>query len=1167
MKFPLLAAITLGLWQQCLAAPLAVDRASRTFHKDGATGVVYANLLVAYQPRPSFVDLSGKTESAFLQELFEDASSKLFTASKGAVQLGDVVVVPAIDINGALDLDPDVIILSDPASDQCPDNLQRSGDGQGGHPICADASTGGYLGLKWWESTTLSTHGEVFARQAGANVGASVAASWQTLAEYGANVLVHEFGHYLFGMRDEYEGPSFADLDAFESAVMQDPATHQGMALSDGWQETPSSWLFNGSAMGYLSGYNSSIGFSPASIPSFGAGAAEWTYDGGGLGGNYVVTEQIANVGARVGLGSVYRHGGMWSLETAVRTALGEAYSPATGGTHNTSNLSVDVYGSIQSNVFVVDRSGSMLQTVSGGAAGVTRWMAAMDFLGRLTHPGLPNSVSVYPSNAKFGLIGFEQEENGANPPTNTPLEYGLSIADLATRTTPTTSNGLDWASSSTNPIPPPVNTGRRTNLVNGLAQAKAFFDNDATRPYQRNVILISDGIHNYPSAADFTGLEGQEGNYRVFSVSVDTRLDANDYGRKMQNLALNSAGLVGADGNAFYTNGVNTLSELTQAADAIHDAIQGNEIQTFGAAQLYRDAAREYSVTTDASQRSAKFSIAWTGSVAPVLYLTASNGQTIPEGSSNGIVFRNGSNSKSFEIDLSRFAPGTWKVRVTSSASLPVTIFPSIATRSSRMQVDVQFDPRAAQSNGRLPVIVSVRDGRAIEGLQVSTFLVNRATGVTRTVDLEWNGSSYVGAMNGNLQPGINDLQVKVRHPGSGMAFYAAAENRIPDEERTPYPFFADRELSKQVWISGAATPRTLPGLEVWTLNAQPSNAQGTTLKMFVKNGTSVPLTGLKVRYFFSVTEFANGTPAISPMYLPMSQATVGTVAGRPGLAYVEFNFGSKTIQPGESSSYGQNTGEGLNVIDAQWRAPWNAANDWSAQGLKTTWSVNGFVNVYTADGTLIAGNPDLDPVGFLGDAQPIVTLDAPDLVAQGEPALFEAHAIDPEGSYLTYQWTVDGVVSSSNPGSPARLVHTFATAGEHVVQVRVDDGHSDPVFVQKTVRVQNAAEACTESNTIDLGVVNTQSSTSLAAGANCFKVGAANLVREWSWSNVHFQVNSDNGVALNGLSVSKVGGDATSLTGYSQTVPYADPTAASLYLKIQAPGSRTVRLNWWLQ
>ena len=152
----------------------------------------------------------------------------------------------------------------------------------------------------------------------------------------------------------------------------------------------------------------------------------------------------------------------------------------------------------------------------------------------------------------------------------------------------------------------------------------------------------------------------------------------------------------------------------------------------------------------------------------------------------------------------------------------------------------------------------VTVQDGRPIEGAVVKATLVNRQTGVNRTMTLAWNGSNYSGAWSGNLQPGLSDLSISVEHPNNGTTFYAMGENRLPASLRSQYPYFQPRRISQQVWIAGAASRKTAANLEAWTIQEEAAFAQGTRLKLFLKNGSSVPLTGLKARYFFSVSEFA---------------------------------------------------------------------------------------------------------------------------------------------------------------------------------------------------------------------------------------------------------------------------------------------------------------------
>lgn len=1217
----------IGMAVPSMATVNAVDRSQRNFRIDPTTGVVYADLVVAYEPPPAPLSAysTPAAQQAFLTGIFQQASLDLFTASKGAVQLGQVTIVPYI-INGTTTkVDPDVIVLADKfdAADptnaskmSCPGDLGRAGDVVGGITVCADANTGGYLGLKWWEDVKTANGGPTFqkitipgstvANPAPPSQGANIAITWNTLKQAnGSRVLVHEFGHYLFAMRDEYEAQKFARPDNaltlqqyFEASLSQDPKTNNGIALA-GVEATTHPWdmlsLFTGYAMGYSSAYNPEKGFTPKLLPIIGALPPEVVDYDQGLGDDvYVFTEQIASVATRgaIGPGRQDRYGGMWSLETAIRTGLGASYTPAKYvdalgkidlSKHNsTTEGKVSFYGDGQANIFVMDRSGSMntrVTSTSTTVTGVTRWDAAVDFFGRLSHPktGAGSTVD-YRTEARFGFIVFDHHYASL-------ASLPQTIGTIGNFTIPYVYSGtgadkkLQWMSNPANPIPAP---GGSTDLVGALGMAQQQLDNygavpTSPLPVQRNVVLLSDGQHNFLDPADFNTKIGLNGRYRIFAVSVDNDLADEALGDTLQKLALKSVGPEGVHGSVCYADGDNTKSQLTVCANRISDEIAQMNVVSLDPSQLYRDAARAFPIAIDRGQTRLRLSLAWDGSVAPTTYLSGPNNQTFPEGNYPGIVFKKDANFKTYDIDLTKFSMDNgadtvgWKLHAAAyNASTPVTIYPSLSAKNSRLQVDATFDPTFVNPTGRLPVTVTVKDGRAIEGLEAVGTLTNNKTGVTQSIPLSWNGSTYVGALAGNLQPGVNDLLINVSYPRTGKAYYARGENRVDPANRTAYPYFTTKPQSMQVWVPGAAKPKTISGLEVKTINLNPSFAQGTPMKLFIKNKTALNFKGLKVRYFYSVSEIAGGVPSVQVNNLPGgSKVTSGTVQGRPGLAYVQFDFAGKTLKAGDSTSNGSNGGEDVVLIAQGWKTPWNAANDWSAQGLKSTWATNAFVNVYDSADVLIAGFPDLEKIGNNPNASPIVNLVTPDLLVAGTSAKFVANAVDPEGDPMTFTWTVDGAVVATNPAKPSELVYTFTTAGTHSVSIKVSDVKSTAVTILSSIMVQSATGACSESNSRVFGSASSNSTFSLVAGANCFVVPANSIRREWTWSKLQVQLNSDNGVSLSGLSVTPVPtGSTTNLSGYSQTVPFNDPgRTKSLYFKVQASSARTVRTNWWLQ
>ena len=1202
--------LALGAMGSAIAAPLATPRTERTFRQDASSKMVYADLLVAYeQPQAGVIPPVGgvtPTIEAYLKSVFIETSKELHKASGGAVQLGKITIIPASEKS-----DPDVLILADnqPASQPCPGNLQKP---DASALVCADASTGGYVGTAWWKAPkTAPGVGVVFEKVPETDkVGSRVNVSWKTIAGFDKFALVHELGHYLFAMRDEYEGPSFTSSEAFEDATEWDPrdgvdATHplgrKGAALY-GALASSKSWTFlpdfNGYPMGYVSSYKDASAsgiesdyrkFSPYQIditlpiPVPKPEGDEELKDGWNT-PTYAVAEQFATLATRRS-GSAdglparqFRHGGLWSMETSIRTALGTAYTRPTASIAYDNSMANEIVfvGPGQHNVFVFDASGSMGYKIVGpNPANLVRRDVAVDFFGRLTHDELWKDDLRYPTGAKFGFVAFS---NSAWQ----PFGEWPTLAELKNktvlRTTPLADlvwkSGID-ASTGDELMPTPQ---RQTNLTEALSVAYQKFQDNTDKPVQRNLVLISDGDHYIDDPDNiFTGEESKGKNYRLFLVSLDTKLELNGpgvegFGDKMTKLASQSEGLDGRTGEAYFANGYTADGDLADAANQIANKIAKMDVQSFPETKLYADAgALEYSLVTDASQTRAQFSLSWVGNIEPTLMLSIPPyNQSFPEGNANGITFRKQKNFKVFDLDLTKFPAGTWKMKVSAPQAVePISIFPSIASKSSKLQVNVKVDPKFLSKTGLLPVSVVAQDGTPVEGLNVTAKIAHRETGVIENIPLKWNGASYAGSLGGSLQPGHNDLQVSVIHPNNGKVFHAAMENEVPVSQRTPYPYFAMRNQTQQLWIAGTAVQKSIPGLEVWTINTNPRNFQGTSFKLFVKNNTTQTWKDLKVRYFFSVSEYPNGIPGFNRGYLPQSKVTVGEVDNRDGLSYVEYDFTGITLLPGESTSFGTNQGEDGSVIEANWSsaARWNPANDWSFQGLKTTWSVNSFVNIYDKDNKLISGNPDLEKAGMDGNAAPVVSISHPDLMVVGIPNQFIANAIDPESDPLTYVWLVDGQVVSGQTSSI--LNQTFSVPGNHIVTVYVRDGKSGVTTVEKQVVVQATAGACTDLSSSDLGPASTGKVLTLSAGTNCFVVKKQYLPRDWKWSKVQFQVNSNNGSSLLGLTAASVpNGSNTTLSGYSQTVPFNDPgRGTNLYLKIQASTSRSVRLNWWLQ
>jgi hypothetical protein len=1175
----LFAGVCLGLNAQ--ASPLS-DRTTRTFREADplvSNGLVLADIVVAYDEPTGL----GIVPNTFLPALMRTASEELSNATGHAVQLGRVTIVPTSPKS-----DPDILIVKD-----CPAGIVRESDKPDGvNAICADAHTGGYLGVQWWNATEALATGsteEVFKRDANSSTtlskGARIIVTWSTLKTYGAAVLVHEFGHYLFAMRDEYQATRFTkgtiadpDLPYLNAAVSNpngtetNPTGGTGIALATGsepWELDLFTSYFNGYGMGKVTNFlTNKRGYSPKNIAvnrALGTGS-EGVLDPGDGEIKYWVPEQFATAPTR-GNGtvsaSVDRHGGLWSVETSIRTALKKSYTLPALPAYVGAKTEIDSYFVGQGNIFVIDRSGTMSDPIlDPGFTGLTKWDLAMDFFGNMTHIG--GGIN-YSNSAKFGVVAFDDI---VSEPEGMEYAYGTGtvktyrpIGDFKDLTVTGATSPLTYKLSSTAKLLAPM--GGATNLVGGLQRAKERLDEDLDRPYMRNVILVSDGLHNWPVDVEFKGDEGQKGGYRVFAVTVDTKLDdVSGMGEKMQALAKSSSGPDGSQGAVFFTSDVTSANgQLRSIAQSVNELINKLDNTTYQPSILFRDAAAEYSISTDAGQTTANMSLGWTGAAVPTLYITKPNGQTVTEAGETGITLIKSGNFKSFQIDLTKAAVGKYTMRVVSTANQPITIFPTTAIKSTNLQLIPHLTTEFAMSGGQIPVSLLVQDGRPIVGLDVVATLMNATTGVSSTIPLVWKGAGYSGTFTGTLQPGQSEVYFTVTHPNNGKVKLIGGENG-KSSQMPQYPYFQPRKISQQILVGAGAQRVNTIAVEAWTKQEQESFAQGTNFKLFLKNKSSVALTGLKARYFFSVAEIPGGAPGWSVNYMPgQPTVKVGTVSGRPGLAYVEFSYAGKTLQPNASSSNGTNGGDQITVIDASWRTPWNPGNDYSYRGLKTTWGVNSFVNIYDASGKLISGNPDLDPISVTTNSQPIVDLVGPDLVVAGQPATFKANAADPDGNAMTIKW----YLGTTQVGTGESLTYSGWTAGAQNLSVVVDDAISPKVTVVRSVQAQAATGACTEATSIDLGSISTAKSVALIKGTNCFAVKAP---REWSWKKIAFQANSS-GVALTGVSVQTLPvGSVTNLSGYTQTVLFSDPGfGKSLYLKVVSNAARTATLNWWLQ
>jgi hypothetical protein len=153
-----------------------------------------------------------------------------------------------------------------------------------------------------------------------------------------------------------------------------------------------------------------------------------------------------------------------------------------------------------------------------------------------------------------------------------------------------------------------------------------------------------------------------------------------------------------------------------------------------------------------------------------------------------------------------------------------------------------------------------------------------------------------------------------------------------------------------------------------------------------------------------------------------------------------VQLDLDGTTLNPGDVTAWGFAGGEDFSLHLQGWSTNWDLSNDYSAQGLTSSWSMTKYINLYDRNGNLIYGTPRN---GGALNVAPVASISGPtSLSAPGVIALDGSGSSDPDAgpSPLTWQWYLDGSVI---PGmvSP-QLNHNLTNDGKYEFRLVVSDG-----------------------------------------------------------------------------------------------------------------------------
>lgn len=143
--------------------------------------------------------------------------------------------------------------------------------------------------------------------------------------------------------------------------------------------------------------------------------------------------------------------------------------------------------------------------------------------------------------------------------------------------------------------------------------------------------------------------------------------------------------------------------------------------------------------------------------------------------------------------------------------------------------------------------------------------------------------------------------------------------------------------------------------------------NNQGTQITITLHSDTTQPpqlVTGLKVRYFFDISELLAVGQSISAVSVPIYYDQNGSSGSGPitvngpfawnnstTVYYVEFDWSKYALWTTRDLEFGVNA-----AIGSDFKFHWGPTNDWSRQGITATKAVTSFIPVYH-NGVLVSG------------------------------------------------------------------------------------------------------------------------------------------------------------------------------------------------------------------
>lgn len=1198
----------------------ARDRSERQMVYDPATGKLVLNLEVAYEEKALPYDASNAiANDRFFHYFFEQASQRLWQATEGQIVLGRIEIYPV-----SRSSDPDILLVAscaqtenDPAK-----KPYMAGLGQDDVENCADANTGGYFGYEWWMESPSG-----YDNTSGGYSGSRIVLSKATVLKYGPAILLHELGHYVFGLRDEYEGWGWEDQAFFENVASKedeaflaeagntfflpfdvdlsapDAPLHfeSGDIITEGASFLQNLMITYGEKdygeyiMGRLrlKDYSSmwwdvtDESYTPVYLNNGGVPeglefSVNAAYDEGS--NTNVVPGQVSDEMPY----SVFEHRNTplskdessWGTiarlinDWYLPTAYPDDYS--TMQITNPEDVNADGYPALQDYTTDYTASIQALTTVLYFSS-KTDQVFVLDVSGSMSNTWKDGSTETRLAGAIAALKTFTQKYLELYPSEELSSSFMGVVAFHTESSISEAHKILDWQGMDAVDLMKNLDDGLTqevasgsTDMIEGMALGASLFPSSSSIHNPREMIVLSDGRHNWRGSSSVREFDYDD-PYLDGLDSKNIRIHTVAFGDAvgLENLR----GIASKwGGRSFVHLEKETAGQYgSRVADyliGVNTLLSGLESRPVWVDQA---APTERTVAVDQFTQKVSLNVTWSNDEIIPLF------EILPPGSSTwiseqdivaqGVKFFNGTAS------ATPFNYKSYTIELNDNTSLGE--WKIRAVNPSPTSVLVTMSAASIDQGLKYELMLSTNHVNDGESLTATVIPVQKSEiqGVNVNLVLESEyGVTQRLPMN---YIGLGRYQVSVLSFDRGGRYKIYAEIVNPDDHTAYY--------SAQENGPSPTGPRYVPF--AFTRNTIVQDVVVEDRAGFVTLNAIRPQTRLED------PNFAQGTR----LRLKLINRSNAAWSGLKARYYFNIGEGKGLLPaltlnnaPNATLSIGQvendlyyvefdfegytlqpnsqtgEAGDGIILHFSNWSAVWDHANDYSTS-ISERWTENQRINIYDQDYHLIYGDPSIEGDFSSGSLAPVaqVTINN-DVFVPGQSYFFSGYAVDSDAPEGQVL-TYEWLVNGVSKGFSRNLTFVFPEEGLYTVVFRVTDADDNVTIIEKTIVVA-ANGTCHNDNSQALSA-HVTATLNLPEGETCFKILKSDLSRDWQWQNVMLQLSAVDGHPLEGLQASAQNETPVVLAGWAQQVAAPDPGySANAYLKIISSQARQIQLNWWL-